>query len=494
MQRGPEPEPPRRPSLALRAGLVIAGCAIILGLYTLDASYKRWPDNGYVLPDASFTLASDDFPGFWQGLLDTTAGHDIAQALSRQRGDLERDFRLATGIRPTPLRWSLWLGNRVVISSPVYAFTACVRPGLLFRAYHRALELTGRLNVVDGVEEWGNFHLLERDGYLLISKAQLNELHEAVVLKEFPTREKGAASPTLFFRAKSGLGRERDADFRGHVEATEGWPAEVTLVGNPYGAAAPTAPLPKNFDDSDVSPVCDLFTQDFALYANLLEGTYLEVFSPFVQWPKNWLLRTPSNVALPWTNRGADHAPNRYMWFGTECQDGWALNHEGFAMCNPDKAWNQHPFLENKSYPPYTYIPYAWGDVNGFLLPVQGADYTYGCAVKGPWACAANPPENLPSVLTDEDDHAVPGPHLRIAMHWDRYAPIWEANLRQLCALGEIPGDGLDFDNRYGSRVKACAALGVTDLVSVPSAEHPDWLVVRGHLADRSARTQGAGS
>lgn len=144
----------RRWNRPLKVGAVLLLLLGLLAAWLEDARMKRWPTPGYALLGEAL-LATGDWPGCWQELVATPAGKGVSKALSRQIHGLERDVRLASGVRPTPTRWSLWLGNRIVVSIDGDRWLACVRPGLLYRGYRAALSTLGILPPpVDGLDHF----------------------------------------------------------------------------------------------------------------------------------------------------------------------------------------------------------------------------------------------------------------------------------------------------------------------------------------------------
>lgn len=138
-----------------------------LGLWTWDAQLKRAAHPGFAPAAASQLLYAADGPAAWSALERSRPGILLREGIAPFRHDAELFVRLLSGIRPTPLRWRLWLGPSLLAAHDGDAWGVCVRPGLLLRA---AAWLHGAALARRG--EYGTLHYAWREGYLLASASR----------------------------------------------------------------------------------------------------------------------------------------------------------------------------------------------------------------------------------------------------------------------------------------------------------------------------------
>ena len=455
--------PRRRPSLIRGLGLAfLIALAGVAGV--VDARLKTWPDAGRVLSGGA-VLASGDWPGFWSAVLRTHAGAGVAKALSREIGAVEREFRFATGIRPTPLRWSIWLGHRLVYSGGGGQHLLCLRPGLLLRAC-LALGLAPAGSAKAPLEfAW-------QDGYLLVFVGPRGT--EAIAAAPV-TSIREPEQPSLQFRLPGEPG-----DLTLAITAVEHLP--VTISGPELASAVAASANPVPIPPACAGAVFDVLVGARGLdavaawqriAARVLPGT-LPTASPAAQTLK------PLDEALPHGRMALE----RHVLFDVQFDLGQPILHEGRGYCLDGQAWGKHPYENGLHYPPLARIPYEWGETTGFLQPVLGADYTFGCATQGAWAHTANPPQHVEQMLIVPGAESAIPPELLLRLDWGRVAEIHAAWRRaQRADLGE-DGAGKVFEEErtlsaWGDALRALGTLRVEMLADTDSAT---WRL-RGELA-----------
>jgi hypothetical protein len=178
------------------------------------------------------------------------------------------------------------------------------------------------------------------------------------------------------------------------------------------------------------------------------------------------------------------HYAAHLVLFDLPASAGEMLLHTGASFYRREGPWDAHPYATDTAHPPLARIPYAWNTVEGFLLPLLGEDFTFGCAVQGNWAHLANPKENLARLLVEEAPPVQAHPAFRARIRWHLLGPAISSALRQRQQLGQLPGDPRAFDADYGCWTDAVKALGTAQLASVDDAA-PEMFTVRGELALR---------
>lgn len=132
------------------------------------------PVAGYFPADAQFIITSSDFGYFWTLLYLSDAGLALRHEVPLPLKDWELVVRHETGIRPTPIRWRVWLGRNLVASKSPEGFGICVYPGVLLRALElgRRLATSLSLDSTDSVDMFGNYYYAWHNGYLIVSRSK----------------------------------------------------------------------------------------------------------------------------------------------------------------------------------------------------------------------------------------------------------------------------------------------------------------------------------
>ncbi len=146
-------------------GLVLAAVTI-LDRRLLDAA----PLYGVRPADATWVLSTGDFPKFWRDLEAGDVFTRVQENWPRPQGELERAVRLATGIRPSPTRWRIWLGERFTVAQSPDGIGYSVYPGILLRAVAYVAQPLGFGVDESGVGEYNDIFYAWRDRFLVFSR------------------------------------------------------------------------------------------------------------------------------------------------------------------------------------------------------------------------------------------------------------------------------------------------------------------------------------
>ena len=129
----PDSTPRKRGVLRGWRALILA-VVLIVAFVWLDGRVKRQASGvGFCPEDATWIAATDDFGAFWEGVGRTQAVERLRQDWPRPLAGWELAVRQATGIRPTPDRWRLWMGQPLLAAGSPDGKGLCVYPGLLLR-------------------------------------------------------------------------------------------------------------------------------------------------------------------------------------------------------------------------------------------------------------------------------------------------------------------------------------------------------------------------
>jgi hypothetical protein len=148
--------------------LVVLGCCA-----WLDTQIKaRAGIDGYCPDNAAWIVATQDFGTLWRRASQTSAVERLCEEWPRPLAGVELAIRKATGIRPTPARWRLWMGDRLLVAGSDLGSGLCVYPGVLTRMVHWVRRATLRGGRQDGVYAFGDLHYAWRNGFLIASRSR----------------------------------------------------------------------------------------------------------------------------------------------------------------------------------------------------------------------------------------------------------------------------------------------------------------------------------
>lgn len=153
----------------IRWPLLVLPVLLVAVLYPIDRAYKQTDIAGYIPEDAAWFIVSADAADCWAFLEASTEYAAFEDELSKPFIAFERETFLRTGIRPTPSRWQLWMGNALAISTREGAVGFSVRPGLLARGYHLVRSTLGAGTQSD-VHRFADFHYRWHEGFLIASR------------------------------------------------------------------------------------------------------------------------------------------------------------------------------------------------------------------------------------------------------------------------------------------------------------------------------------
>jgi hypothetical protein len=232
----------------LRGWRVFLATLVLLGFCLwLDARYKSSATGyGYCPTGATWMLTAQDAGAFWSDVEQSGAFSRLQEEWPAPLKSFELAVRKATGVRPTPQRWRVWMGDRVLVAgAPQGGVGVCVRPGLLMRVVDlcllRPLHAQNKL----GISSYGAFHYAWRDGFLIASTSRDYVAESMTAPPQTFDASSDPAEAVLAFRGdqEGGLrvrsddsltvqGRVRIAAShrRSPLTLTEAWPSPPALV------------------------------------------------------------------------------------------------------------------------------------------------------------------------------------------------------------------------------------------------------------------------
>ena len=222
---------------ARRWGALCAVCALIALFAVADHRVKRAGDGlGFHPSGAGCVVVSQNFPSFCARVAATDAAARFTEETPRPFDAFELAVRKATGIRPTPLRWRVWLGPRFVWAHWEDTHGLCAHPGLLLRGVHALRTVFGARADANGLYTFAGYYYAWRDGFLIVSpdSEYVKQSLDAVLVKMPPE----AGSRDLHVQWADGtfwISPEEDLPIAGRLDVilessttmlniTEAWP------------------------------------------------------------------------------------------------------------------------------------------------------------------------------------------------------------------------------------------------------------------------------
>ena len=228
--------------------LFLAFIVLSLALIWLDARVKNGAGAaGFCPENPTWILSAEDFPTFWETASETREFDLLRHEVSNPLAFLERQVRLGTGIRPTPGRWRVWFGHRLLVAESKEGQGLCVYPGVLLRAAHALNALTSTPVDSQPIYQFGSYFYAWRQRYLVASpslayvEATLSAPPPVVELsqgsREIRVQWTGQPGGAVRLRALDGFpveGRLRlattDRDLPLHLNSTSDWEPAVVLT------------------------------------------------------------------------------------------------------------------------------------------------------------------------------------------------------------------------------------------------------------------------
>jgi hypothetical protein len=359
----------------LAAALIVGGA-----LSTVDRVWKLAPHFGFAPEDVVCAAAAPNVPLVWDLLGRSDTGKALTEQAPQRVHAATLAVRKATGIRPTPVRWRVWMGSQALFGWRGDGdWGVCVRPGLVMRAallLNRAFTRND-----DGVFAWRDLHYAWQSGFLIVSPsiAYVRAARNAPP-RSVPEEEVFADGVTVYWTQPfAGMAILRLAE--GGVEITgrldTAWPAN-----DPPLQIADLWPEP---------PVCAVAVRHPEAWGPLLAAApgmdaALEAVSRvthpiLTQWklpslPEHW-------------NRDIDEYAVALL--GLDGKGPVPLPTFAAALHNSTLAPQIHP-LAGWAVSEHL-LPYAWDQHAGSLIPFLGDAFTLCLAGEAPlWLVSSNEP------------------------------------------------------------------------------------------------------
>lgn len=112
----------------------LALAVVVLGLYGIDRYLKSTDVAGVLPASATWRIEASDLPGAWARWQESPSYTSLRASAPGALQAVAVSLRKMTGVRPTPARLKLWLGEQVLIGGDTDGWCLSLRPGLALRA------------------------------------------------------------------------------------------------------------------------------------------------------------------------------------------------------------------------------------------------------------------------------------------------------------------------------------------------------------------------
>lgn len=446
--------------------LMLAGGVLLAGLMFADARLKRAPVPGYAPPDTGWAAYFPDAPAAWDAFLSSHAGRALGGEAPELPAAFEREFRLATGIRPTPARLGAWLGRNLLFLRRGGEWGVCAYPGLLLRGAEK-------IRILD---RWP--HAWKNGCVLFASSAEF--LSSMVASPPLRAPADVPAGSMCLWRPSNG----------------EAW-LMVELGGNlalsarsPLPAAAASKPG-KLSTGWRSPPAVELDFADTECLTHALSALGLLMPSPEIHAGESWK-RLAAILAGAWQLRslpGFQVAP---------ADGGDMRTHLGIALHDVDTRtpWPV-PVLSFRSktagaqaIPPLPFpdiIPHSWEGHEGGMLPLFGNLFSLCFSSVDGWWIAATTEPLMAGLMAEPRPLSTADAAVRIKADWEKCSGLLLRVSGALARAGWMPGWD---EAALGAKVEPWAKmLNTLGTLEITGRVEPDCVVWRGHLASPGGKT-----
>ncbi len=403
----------------IRRGAAIVMVAVIACIaVVLDRQLIASPDGGYVADSATWQLQAADLPAFlrhWNDL-------NTSAAMRRASPALHQAVPLAicrmTGVRPTPGRTRLWLGQSFLIAGDHEGWCLSLRPGIALRT---ASWLGSPLRQAEDDDFWRDYATAWKDGFLLVASSQgyLDKVKAGG--KAVPRTDaqddairlswKGTYSGVLEIAAAEQIPLlfriEAPADPEAKLHYAAGWPDALLTINTHRGAPVVQAALEGiGWAEARVNPQLSL--------------TFRHILA--VWWPVYCPVPLDQAPVGEWAAGIANIDVQEDVPVVESVWAGWAAEPAALAALAPASR-QEH----------------RWDEVSGWLYPIAGDARAWAQADREGAAFLSSHEHRMPALLATarrEPEAGVAAFNLR----WNPFTALLRDALIRAAADGLLPG------------------------------------------------------
>lgn len=453
--------------------------ATLLALILLAAA-DEWfvesaPYHGYYPGNAYWAISSSQFPSNWRRIESSDVYGRLVEEWPRPQNEIELAIRLGAGVRPTPVRWRLWMGSRFVVAQSPEGIGVSTYPGFLLRVLD-GLRSTVLGRGPDGIAQWGAYYYSWRDGFLIVSRSReyvISSLGERGA-NQLRSRSDGNLTFQWFGENEGFMrllpGDDMPVEGQVRISVADGT-TPITLAnawpGNPVFAIT----VRTGEDVTQISRVLDAAASGLPIWDKLKRGGS-------VLW-RSWNLGTlPANWDAP-----ADQLSLALL--NVDVQSDLPLPDLAFVMRGSGARVIQHPMLTLAGG--RATVPYEWAGEPGVAVPLLGPALMPCFGQSGrDWIATVN--ESTMASLAgamSAGPACPPDVDIAVRLSWERAGKIAESIVEKAGALELIPGVNVsDVQRDVGPKLRALSQLGEAAL---EGHARGNWVHFSGYLTRTNA-------
>lgn len=421
-----------RPSLGWAALAVAAGACVALAFF--DNQLKHAPHTGFVLPGTTWSIKAEDFPLVWDQCRTLPEAEPVEAALREQIHDVALGVRLATGIRPTPSRWALWMGRKLVISGKGADWGGCVRPGLLMHGASWLARRFGTEAETARLQRFGPYYFTWKQGFLLFS-TNASLLDKTDTISE--TWPDYSSPETVTWRNVS-ADASLSLSARGELLLSGTFGCALTSEGAPDALITPEWPKTSVGvltlgSPRQLGPLAD------AIARMLGTAPVTSRFIAFLERPGGLLQSAPLPAGWEQGLSACSLILDR-----VDLEGNVPIPELTLALRALD-AFDRHPWAAFTALEES--VPYAWGDYPGHIVPIAGPGVSLCLAGRSPyWFVTSQEPLMKKALDAPLLEHAVAG-EVHLSLNLDAFSAMgaaWLMRAAEFQILGELTPDTID--------------------------------------------------
>ncbi|MCX5757602.1 MAG: hypothetical protein NTU83_03670 [Candidatus Hydrogenedentes bacterium] len=452
---------------ARRWGPLLGALACLAILGVVDTALKLAPVTGYCPDAVQWVLSTEDAGTFCSSFAGTRVGREAAKAFGEFLGHFQRDVRFSVGIRPTILRWRVWMGNYLVIASTPNGTGASVRPGVLLWTAERIRRLLKSAPESGGVSSYGSWYYGWHRGFLVFS---VSKDYVEAALNGQSVRHSGARDAILF--------RSLGADgLSVAVRGASGIPISGSVRSNVQHGSTPLT-LPESWPNS---PILSVSVRKPAELAGLAQ-----VARPWLAGPRAQLLA--AYLETIWRR-----------WEMPDLGEGWdaGISETSLALTDVDmesvvpvpvlscimrggdSVRGKHPLEAIADNSPS--YPAEWNGEPGLRIPWLGEGLTLCLGRSGrDWLATSREPA-MAQLAAERREGPDVDADVTLRLDWTKAGRVLSQVMPRLADWGLLPEmNQRDAEHRFGPLFDFLSKLGKA---SVNGHRERDQLVFDGFLS-----------
>jgi hypothetical protein len=466
--------------------LILAAIVLLL-LGSIDALLKTTAEPGYCPENPLWTLAIDDFPGFYAALGTCDSSKAAIPELRKPLADVARGIRLATGIRPTPLRCRVWFGNKLLAAYTEEGIGFCVHPGLLTRLVYLYCHLIARTPTEEGVSRFGSFCYGWREGFLIVSPSSSYVRASLMAAKPSVESPEGRREMRLAWAGSKGALRVRPEDGLPVDGWIQGQLAPRRADGLSLSESWPAPPLMSvvvsRWSDLKILAGLARVGLEYASQRLLDEETRQQILSMAAEGVE-YLSTQIDTDALPkdW-DRSVDECALA-LW-DIDTGETIPVPELALVLHSAEPAFGPHPF--EKVLAADNGIPHEWDGRPGIVIPWMGEKLMLCLATRDQDRLLTTQEPLMAELIGAEITGRPREADAALALNWAKAGHCAGALLARAADLELVPRmNRKDVEIEWMPYIRAASHLGTLDL---QATSRDGRIVFQGFLARQGAQT-----